>query len=470
MLWKSAEREDRSRFLARIGLLLISLATVVVPPAASIAQTNAARNWSDVGARFKTSAEFVRRLGSRVVLRGADGKEMEVSYARLSADDRAFVDAQTNKPPKAPPSPSAADAHIVVTLSDKGRSFDVYTGTVFAEADGYRYVAAGPVGADSIVQYFNEATGAAHAVVESGGEARRVALEKVGFSRHNKLALLRAPLKELPAPFVPPSLPPKFTRGDVVWFVGHEIRAEKEGPLVLPNAVEAVVRESYVNLQGEQRGFLAETVAPVKTPRGVFVGPDGAALALARAVVTRPDVMNNIDPRFGRQTVIFDAFSAESTEQIRELLAPEVLFVWSKLRYLAGSVEVVLQVQLVDVTAGAKPLKLKLLGVEDDNLSNRPDRFHFSDGRWIDKPASDAWEIELQKMSQLDPEIEYSLKLADWPQAQIMTGKFSISTDTKMRHLSYQCVYVEPDGKLRPLGTPGQIFYRVSSDELNKRR
>ena len=277
--------------------------------------------------------------------------------------------------------------------------------------------------------------------------------------------------QDLPAPFVPAATPSTFTRGDVVWFVGHEIRMDAAGPLILPTSVEAVVRENYVKLNGESREFLAEAVGTTKAPQGVLVDRNGAAISIARSEQLRPARMTESDRRFGRERVEFDSFRSGSMEPFQALLAPEVMFVWNKINYPAGGVELVVQVQLVDVASGTKPLKIMLLGVNgDDDLSYRPGRFHFGDGKWIDKPESIGVEIELQKMSQIDPQIEYSLHPADWPHVQVWSGKLAISDDTTPRHFSYQCVYVEPDGKYRPLGTSGQFFYRVSSDELRKRR
>jgi thiol-disulfide isomerase/thioredoxin len=64
---------------------------IFILTAAAIAEE---RKWSDKNGKFSTTAEFVRRDGHDVVLRRADGKEINVAIDRLSDADQEFIKAQ----------------------------------------------------------------------------------------------------------------------------------------------------------------------------------------------------------------------------------------------------------------------------------------------------------------------------------------------------------------------------------------
>ncbi len=49
------------------------------------------RVWKDTSGSFEVEAEFVFNRKGKVTLRKTDGKEIEVSISKLSADDRKFL-------------------------------------------------------------------------------------------------------------------------------------------------------------------------------------------------------------------------------------------------------------------------------------------------------------------------------------------------------------------------------------------
>ncbi|MCE9604351.1 MAG: hypothetical protein K8U03_05535 [Planctomycetia bacterium] len=426
------------------------------------------RVWKDSQATFEVSAEFVRRIGSRVILRRTDGVDLEVGIERLSAADQDFVRALSKSTKASLPSPNAADSHIVVELSSQLRSNTIVRGTVFAEDTRNRYVAADTSFGDSLVTYFGSSTGQAHALIESAGVTRRVPLEKISFDEGSKLVLLAAPKAELPPPFDPVGVP-TFRRGDGLLFSGYEIRIENKKAVVERIVMEAFVREQYRDLQGTPQGFLADLAQRTHVTHGVLVTHDGTAIGPAYASRIVESNGPESTPRMDRKYT-FDSLRQTSMQSLRKLMVPQVLAVRNRVTYGLDSAEVIMSLQLVQFPALPISDKLRLLAVEVERMNPTLAQITLQDGTWINRPAKGALEIDLRPATPADSQVASSLSLGDWPHLQTWTGKFPTPIDIRTRQFFCRCVYVDAEGKYQPLGAQQPFSFWTSSDELARVR
>ena len=113
--------DRRSQGHSRRGLILALLGTALLLSTVA-AGAEDLRTWSDASGKFRIKAQLLRVEQTKVVLRGEDGGEFEVEFAKLSKADQQYVDAHTPDPlssgrpgrggcPKAPP-PAEADSRL----------------------------------------------------------------------------------------------------------------------------------------------------------------------------------------------------------------------------------------------------------------------------------------------------------------------------------------------------------------------
>jgi hypothetical protein len=445
----------------------------VVAAADAPATSAERRTWSSADGRFKIDAGLVRQIGSRVVLRSADGAEFEVPRLQLSYDDLKFLEAQPRTTSK-PPAAEFWAAVIVVELTSPGGAVFV-PATVIEEREGFRYVATDwPLHGG----YMNFAgfEGPVAAVLDAG--ARRVPLERVACSSEAGPLLLRAKAADLPAPlsFVDPKDRPE--RGDTLWFVSTEVGREQVGdaartfrPTAKPVVSEAVVRESYFDLDGRPSGYLVELVAPTHVAVGTLFDQQGRPVGRVRAadhkdtIETSPETAAVLSEP--AEYVIGDRRSAPprltffySFERPKDPLGPQLLKIVLQVPSAPGRHEVGIVVQ-VGVAEKDRPRQLQLLCVDEDGFE-----FDFNtsvavvDGRWKDRPAEGSGIVELRRHDAVGA-VADTLSTATWPLLQSWIGVLPIPAEAKrIRKLTCQCVEVTEAG-YRPVGRRHDLVYDV---------
>lgn len=80
------------------------------------------RTWTDDSGGFSVSAELVAVEGDKVVLRRADGRQIEVPIDRLSAKDRQFIQSQRTEGPAAD-GPAAVDEMVAQEIAKAAKTF-----------------------------------------------------------------------------------------------------------------------------------------------------------------------------------------------------------------------------------------------------------------------------------------------------------------------------------------------------------
>lgn len=91
--------------ITTLGARLLVALLVVATGVAICAE----RTWTDSTGKFSVDAEFVRGEGDFVVLKKSDGEELRVPRAKLSDQDREFLDSLANAAPNADASASSQD-------------------------------------------------------------------------------------------------------------------------------------------------------------------------------------------------------------------------------------------------------------------------------------------------------------------------------------------------------------------------
>lgn len=441
--------------------------------AAEAGQAAASRAWSSSDGRFKVEAELVRQIGSRVVLRSADGAEFEVSRLQLSYDDLKFLEAQPRTTVK-PPAAEAWAAVIVVELSSPRGGLFV-PAAVIEERDGFRYVATDwPLhGGTMNLAGFD---GPIAAVLDGG--TRRVPLERVSCVGEAGPLLVRAKAAELPAPLTLVDATYRPNPGDSLWFVATEIGREQGGdaartfrPTAKPVVSEAVVRENYFALDGRPTGYLIELVEPTNVAVGTLFDGQGRALGRVRAADHTDTIETSPETREVLSSPAEFVIGARrqappqltffySVDRPQDPLGPQLLKIVLQVPSAPGRHEVGIVVQ-VGVAEKDRPRQLQLLCVDEDGFAFSPTTsVAVVDGRWKDRPAEGSAIVELRRHDAVGA-VANTLSTATWPLMQSWIGVLPIPAEAKrLRKLTCQCVEVTEAG-YRPVGGRHDLVYDV---------
>lgn len=453
-------------FSRLICFLLVVLAGKSVCGSKDLVQ----RDWTAAGGDFRTTAVFVRKTLGRVVLRRADGVELDVAVERLSQADRDYIADRLRDPTLVPESlrgPNAADAYVAVLFSYTNYNDQIASATVFHEDDRYRYIATGnlPAGSSSRLRP-GEFLGEMFAMVGEGEKLRRVELSKVNLV--NNRLVLAAPKEELPPPFRPTPDAVARKRGDRLWLVGFEMRGDSQAMSFARVVTEVFVDRVYYDFSGKPNQFQVDCPRAVTMSAGAIVDAQGKAVALAHG---RPPVSFDASTT-GRHSIPISSYTCYSPSVNSALFAPSLLTVAQHvtLKNLKEA-EIELLVQAFDPTpTGASKAKLHLLYVEKQPSSKNGTEIQLRDGVWINKTETNGSVVELVPVEQLDPKFSQALPTSmpganttralqspEWPKLANWTASIPFVPDDKRHQFDCRVVTIRPDGKYEAIAGVNMI-------------
>lgn len=242
------------------GLMAVSGALGAAPGGGQEAGAAKLRRWRDNSGKYDIEASLVQVLADSVQLRRADGKLLTVPLARLSAEDRTYVEGRRNSNPFAVPADADAEsklgsALVVVALTVGDRESSV-PGIVFYREGRKSYVTldAGRLlsaVAGGVAARRSARPASVRFLVESdAGPPRQVAGEFVAAVGGGETWLVAGPAAELPAPVVIPE-PAPLREPFPVQLVGFEIDTTVQPPAFARAQAEATVTKVFLTDRGQ---------------------------------------------------------------------------------------------------------------------------------------------------------------------------------------------------------------------------